>query len=195
VSIDIAPEIVGVGHGAPKSGAGARVAAFVAGLLVLLCGAVISLGVVVLAPVGMAIVGYVQRRRGHPLTRGGHWIAASASITLALLMAGGAFVAATPPGAIRSVMNAADSASAVAAKEPPPAWLEKLGPGFSQSNARMTSTSGVAALIGAVIGIGFALGLVSALYGSFGWGAGMLLGLAVTGRWPGTVGAASDEPG
>ncbi|MFL5617985.1 MAG: hypothetical protein ACJ79A_06255 [Gemmatimonadaceae bacterium] len=185
------PETPALADGAQPAGSFTRVAAFVAGAVVLLCGVVVSFGGVVLAPIGMAVVAYVQQRRGHPLTRGGHWIAACSSMAIAILIVGGALLSATPKGTVANVMHAADSSSAVAAKQPPPAWLERIAPGYRLQQARMEPSSRLIAVLAAIFGIGFAVTVFATLYGSLGWGAGMLLGLAVQGRWPG---AAASSP-
>jgi hypothetical protein len=39
-----------------------------------------------------------------------------------------------------------------------------------------------------IIGIGIAVAFLAALLGTLSWGAGMLLGLAFLGRWPGAKG-------
>jgi hypothetical protein len=180
--------------GGPRiTGMLARLAAFVGGAVLLLGGVVVSLGGVVVAPIGMAVAAYVQRRRGHPLTRGGHWIAAFASMAIAILIAAGALLSLTPKGTVANVMHAADSSSAVAAKQPPPAWLERLAPGYRVQQVTMEPSSRLIAVVAAIFGIGFAVTTFATLYGTLGWGAGMLLGLAVQGRWPGESQTA-DEP-
>lgn len=170
-----------------------RAAALVAGVVVLLGGLIVSLGGVILAPIGMAVAGHVQRRRGRPLTRGGYWIAACSSMALAVALAGGALLSTAPKGTVASVMHAADSSSAAAAKEPPPAWLDRLAPGYRVQQARMEPSSRVVAVLTAIFGVGFALTFFSTLYGSVGWGAGMLLGLAFRGSWPGVRGESADD--
>ena len=107
----------------------ARVAAFVAGVVILGGGVVISAGGVLFAPITMAAAAYVKRRRGDPLTRLGHWIAACSAMAIVIFVAAGALLSATPKGTVANVMRAVDSSSAVAAKQPPPAWLERLAPG------------------------------------------------------------------
>jgi hypothetical protein len=172
----------------------ARVAAFVAGVALLSGGIVVSLGGVVLAPIGMAIAARVQRRRGHPLTRGGHWIAACSAMALVVVLAAGALLSAAPKGTVANVMHAADSSSAVAAKAPPPAWLDRLTPGYRVQQTRMEPSSRVFAVLAAIFGIGFALTFFATLYGSLGWCAGMLLGLAFRGSWPGVPAGLTDDP-
>jgi hypothetical protein len=170
----------------------ARLAAFVAGAVLLVGGVVVSLGGILLAPIGMAVAAYVQRRRGHSLTRGGHWIAACSSMAIAILIAAGALLSMTPKGTVANVVHAADSSSAVAAKQPPPAWLERIAPGYRVQQARMEPSSRLIAVLSAIFGIGFAVTFFATVYGSLGWGAGMLLGLAAQGRWPGAS-PSSDE--
>jgi hypothetical protein len=177
-----------------------RLAAFVGGAVLLLGGVVVSLGAVLLAPVGMAAAAYVQRRRGHPLTRGGHWIAAFASMAITILIAAGVLLSLTPKGTVANVMHAADSTSAVAAKQPPPAWLERLAPGYRVQQVRMEPSSRLIAVLTAIFGVGFTVTAFATVYATLGWGAGMLLGLAVQGRWPGASAGArlvhdADEPG
>ena len=89
--------------------------------------------------------------------------------------------------------DAADSSSAVAAKEPPPAWLDRLAPGYRVQQARMAPSSRAFAVATAIFGVGFALTFFATLYGTLGWGAGMLLGLAIRGSWPGVRGEIADD--
>jgi hypothetical protein len=176
------PDDVG---GPPSEALLPRLAAFVGGVVLLLGGVVVSLGAVVLAPVGMAVAAYVLRRRGQPLTVGGYWIAAFASMAITILVAAGVLLSLTPKGTVANVMHAADSTSAVAAKQPPPAWLERFAPGYRVQQARMEPSSRLIAILTGIFGVGFAVTAFATLYGTLGWGAGMLLGLAVQGRWPG----------
>lgn len=168
-----------------RAGPLARLAALVAGVVVLGCGVLVSLGGVVIAPAGMAVAAYVQRRRGDPLTRAGHWIAACSSMAIVILIAAGALLSMAPKGTVASVMHAADSSSAVAARQPPPAWLERMAPGYRIQQERMEPSSRLVGALTAIFGIGFAVTFFATMYGSLGWGAGMLLGLAAHGRWPG----------
>jgi len=163
----------------------ARLGALVAGVVVLGCGVVVSAGGVALALVGMAVVAYVQRRRGDRLTRTGHWVTACATMAIVTLLVAAALLGMAPKGTVANVMHAADSSSAVAARQPPPAWLERFSPGYRAQQARMEPSSRLIAVLSAIFGIGFALSFFATIYGSLGWGAGMLLGLAAHGRWPG----------
>jgi tetratricopeptide (TPR) repeat protein len=186
MTLTLEPEEASVADTPQRMGSLARLAAFVAGAVVLLCGIAVSLGGVVLAQIGMAVAAHVQRRRGHPLTRGGYWIAAFASMAIVILLATGVLLSSAPKGTVASVMRAADSSSAVAAKQPPPAWLERLSPGYRAQQARLEPSSRLFAVLTAIFGIGFAVTMFATLYGTLGWAAGMLFGLAAQGRWPGS---------
>lgn len=192
MTLAVEPEGASVADIPQRAGSLTRVAAFVAGAIVLLGGIVVSLGGVVLALIGMAAAAYVQRRRAHPLTIGGHWIAAFSSMAIVILLATGALLSIAPKGTVANVMHAADSSSAVAAKQPPPAWLERLAPGYRVQQARMEPSSRLFAVLTAIFGIGFAVTTFATVYGTLGWGAGMLFGLAVQGRWPGASQAPDD---
>ena len=184
----IEPELVEPdAHVEPKSGPVLRIVAFVVGSLLLLCGLVISLGTLAGALIGMGVANNVWRRRPQPLTRGGYWIVAGASMAVVLLAATGAVLAMAPTGSVRGVMHAADSASVAAGKQEPPELLKRLGPMYSRRYEPTAGTSRLLGIVGAVWGLGFMVGSLALLYGSLGWGAAMLLALGVTGRWPGAA--------
>lgn len=168
-----------------------RLAALAAGLLLLAVGAFISLGAVLLAPVGMLIASRVQRARGRVLTRSQGWVVGAATVMLALLVAGGLVAAAVPRDAWRRVGEVADSASVAAAKEPPPAWLERIAPGATQQAAQAPPMSPTLERALMVWSIAFAVGLLGATFGTVGWAGGMLVGYGAAGRWPGSSHAAS----
>jgi hypothetical protein len=182
-----AAHIAPVVYAEPASGALVRLAAFIGGAVLLLCGLVVSLGTMLGALIGMGVVNNVWRRRGRSMTRGGYWFAAGASMTVVLLAAGSALFAVAPAGSLRGVMHAADSASVAAGKEEPPELLRRLGPMYDRRYEPSAGTSRLLAIVGAVWGLGFMVGSLAALYASVGWGAAMLLALAVTGRWPGAA--------
>jgi hypothetical protein len=186
-------DVVATAADTTKSGPLVRAAALVAGVVVLMGGVIVSLGGVVLAPIGMAVADHVQRRRGRPLTPGGYWIVACSSMPLAVAVAAGALLSTAPKGTVANVMHAADSSSAAAAKQPPPAWLDRLAPGYRVQQARMEPSSRVVAVLTTIFGVGFALTFFSTLYGSVGWGVGMLLGLAFRGSWPGVREESADD--
>jgi hypothetical protein len=176
----------------PKSGAGARALAAVGGLVVLSGAVLVSLGTVALALIVMAVVGGMQRRRGRALTRSGHWVAACATMAVVVLALFGIGFAAMPRGSMDAARKSMDSSSAVAAKQPPPAWVQKLYPQYSQAAAN-TKPSPVMVWVSLIIGVGIAVTFFATLYGTLSWGAGMLLGLALVGRWPGVRGESFED--
>jgi hypothetical protein len=179
---------------AALSGAAIRVAACIGGLLLLFGGAVFSLGSVLFAPVGMGATAWVQRRRGHRMTRAGSWLAAVASVAIVLAVAGGVLTLVIPTETWRQARLAADSASAASAKEPPPAWLERMAPGATQRAAQSAPMSPRVETAAMLLGGSIAVGLFAALFGSLGWVAGMLFGLAFSGHWPGSAAVLEADP-
>lgn len=161
----------------------ARLAAILAGLVVLAAGAVVSLGAALLAPVGMLIAAVVLRRRGRVLGRAASWFVAAGSVAVVLLAFAGFVATRVPSGTWRQLRRAQDSATAAAAKQPPPAWIERIAPQAAPaSRAKPPAAVQTAAM--AWVG-GFATVFLASIYGSIGWGAGMLLGFGAAGRWPG----------
>ena len=172
---------------APKAGTVARVVAFVAAFCILVVGALFSLGAVLLVPAGMALAGYVWRRRGRVLPAAGQWLAACCSATFLLLVVAGLVAALMPASTWKHVRQAADSASTASAHEPPPAWIERMYPGMSKRAAEAPAPSPSAQTAMMAFGAAFALIFFAAFFGTIGWGGGMLLGLAIKGWWPGTT--------
>ena len=111
-------------------------------------------------------------------------MAASVAVAIALVLEAGALVMRLPDGSVAKIITTSDSASAVAEKQPPPAWLERVAPGAAEQNRAMTPRRG-SALATALKWWGTAAGLllIGALYGSIGWAGAMLWGLDVRGVW------------
>ena len=173
----------------PKAGVIARIIAFVAALCVLIVGGVLSIGAVLLAPAVMAISGHVWRRRGRVLSAGGRWVAATCSAAIVLLLLAGLGAAMVPAGTWQQVKQATDSAQVASAHRPPPAWVERIYPGMSRRAAQAPPPSPSVMTTMMAFGAAFALIFFSAFFGTIGWGGGMLLGLAINGRWPGAPAA------
>jgi hypothetical protein len=176
----------------PKSGALVRLAAAVGGLVVLVCAGLVTVGAVVIVLIAMAVVGGVQRKNGRALTRTGHWVTACSTIALLILLFVGTVFAVMPHGTMGNAKHAMDSTNAVAAKQQPPAWMRRLYPQYSQA-ATSSKPSQAMVWISMIIGGGFTVSIFSALLGTLSWGAGMLLGLAVVGRWPGVRGESLED--
>lgn len=173
----------------PQASTGARVAAALGALIVLLGGAAFSFGGVFFVPLVMLIAAAIWRRRGRVLPMVGHWLAAL--IGAALMMA--AFAALTaafvPQGSFSGFQRTMDSATTAAA-----AARASRGTAADSAAARAAlratrSPRGMAVAL--AYGFGFAAIFLVLLFGTIGWIGGMLLGYAVKGRWPGTVPIAS----
>lgn len=173
-------------HVEPVAGAGPRAAAFAAAVVLLLAGALISLGAVLLVPPATWIASRVAGR-ARPLGFGARWIVALA--TMLVVLGGVAVISymagAVPPGTITRMQQAADSSARASHKQPAPKWLERIAPGASQRAAqRPMLPSGVMQGV-AVWALGISTLLMACLYATFGWGGGLLLRYGVRGRWPG----------
>lgn len=161
-----------------------RVIACVAGLVLLIGAAFVTLGMALSAPLGILVAHLYQRRRGQRLGAFSSWISAISGVLVALAVAAGVLESRLPPGTWDRVRHAADSASAQAAKEPPPAWLDRLAPGAA-SRYPMSAPPGSRAfntmtiIWGTVLGVGF----LGSFIGTLGWGGTMLLVYSASGRW------------
>src|SRR4051794_10395687 len=177
---------------AQKSSALVRLAAGIGGLAVLACSALISLGTVVIVLIGVAVIASVLRKRGRALTRSGHWVAACATMAVVLLALGGALFSFAPGVGFETMKQSMDSSSAASAKQQPPAWVQRLYPQYKQPAAN-AKPSPAMVWISLLIGGGILVSFFAALLGTLSWSAGMLLGLAFLGRWPGAKGASLEE--
>ncbi|HTE47481.1 MAG TPA: hypothetical protein VK636_19725 [Gemmatimonadaceae bacterium] len=161
-----------------------RAAALVAGLVVLLAGAIISVGLVLLAPLGVWVVHRFQRARGGSLDGWGSWMSAASAVTVGLLVIGGVVTTRLPAGSWSQIRQAADSASEEAAKQPPPAWLSRVVPGsasrYSTPDAKRPTVFNGIILIW---GIGIAAGMIGSIIGTVGWIGTMLLVFYASGHW------------
>ena len=166
----------------------AQILAFLCGLFLLLVGSVMSLGMVLVGAAGMGIATLAQHQRRRPLTRFGGWLAALISVGVVCAVIAFVVSLEVPPNTWSQMKVAMDSASAASAKQPPPAWVERMYPGASQrASARRQVFSGKAQSAFLAATFGFMAFFVVGIYGSFGWAVGMLLGYGVRGRWPGTA--------
>lgn len=168
----------------PQAGTGARVGAALGALIVLLGGAIFSLGVVFFAPLGMLIGAAIWRKRGRVLSMVGHWLAALIGAA-AIVGAFAAFTAAVvPQGSWDQFKHTMDSANAVAVARTGRAT--PLDSAASRAARKATSSPrGLAVMM--AYGFGFAGILMILFFGTVGWIGGMLLGFAIKGRWPGSV--------
>jgi predicted PurR-regulated permease PerM len=185
IPLDPNPPTATVPAELPTASVLGRVFAFLAGLLLLLITSFISLGMVLVGAAGMGVATFAQRQRHRRISRLGGWLAAVISVAAAVAIV--AFVVAerVPPNTWHQMKVAMDSANAASAKQPPPAWIDRMYPGMSQRMAqqpRMSSSSQSAFMMA---GFGMAATFLVALWGTLGWAAGMLLGFGAVGRWPG----------
>ena len=158
-----------------------RITALVAGLAILGGAARVTLGIVLCAPLGIWVIRRFQRSRGRPFGAWASWISAISAVAIALLAIGGLVASQLPAGTWRHMRQAADSVSAQSAKQPPPAWLDRLAPGAAaRASTTRSPEFGVATMI---LGFWFLAGFLGLVIGTIGWAGSMLLVFSASGRW------------
>ncbi len=162
----------------------ARFGAFVGGIAVLYWAMKATFGLVFFAPVGIWAVSRIHRSRGRRVDGFGSFASAVGSVMIVLSLIGVVVASIAPTGSMDAARRRADSTAAVAAKQPPPAWLDRLSPGLAERAAAQRSSSGApinasTMVIGAVVLIGF----VGSFVGTIGWIGAALLVFSVKGRW------------
>jgi hypothetical protein len=178
----------------PAAGAVPRVGAFLVALCLLIGGAVFSLGTVLFAPLGMAIATRLWRPRGRALQMVGHWLAAVSTVMALLVILAAVGASLVPKSALLGFKRTMDSAT-VASQQP-----QAVGRGIARATPSDTAkatgrvpraTSLTLTTITMSFGAAFVVIVFGAIFGSVGWAAGMLLGFAGKGRWPGAVSSAA----
>jgi hypothetical protein len=167
---------------------GGRVFAFLAGLALLVIGALMSVGIVLVGVAGMGIATFAQRQRRARLSRWGGWIASTVSVAAVCAIIAFVIAQTIPANTWAQVKVAMDSASVQSSKQPPPAWIERMYPGMSERSAARRATfspSTQSALM--MAGFGMIGTFFVGMFGTLGWAAGMLLGFGARGRWPGAA--------
>ena len=161
-----------------SAGAISRVAAGLAGCVLLLVGATFTFGVAVGALLGVVLVWWIQRQRGRRLTRLGAWIVATSTAAVLIMIGAALLFAMLPEGALAEAMAAARTA------EPPPQpdWLERLAPADTATDRIVTSRP-VTVYFG-LLGASIAVLIMGSIAGTLGWAASLLVGFAVRGYWP-----------
>lgn len=169
-----------------------RFAAFLAGLAILIGAVRATFGVALVAPLGVWVVHRFQRSRGRPFGAWPSWISAVSAVLIALVFVAGVVVSRLPAGTWGHIRQTADSASVEAAKQPPPAWLDRLAPGAAARSMPRSSPRDFNTLT-MILGGGFVLGFLGNVIGTIGWVGTMLLVFSVSGRWLRASAAAAIE--
>jgi hypothetical protein len=146
----------------PQAGTGARIAAALGAVIVLLGG-------------------------GRVLSMVGHWLAALIGVAIVIAAFGAITAAFVPKDSFDQIKRSLDSATTAAAVQSGRATAADSA--ALRAARRATSSRGMAVML--AYGFGFVGILMIAFFGTIGWIGGMLLGYAIKGRWPGTVPIAS----
>lgn len=164
-----------------------RVFAFLFGIALLLFGSIISFGIVIVGAAGMGIVTFAQRQRRRRLSRLGGWLASIVSVAAVCAIIAFIIVEMVPSNTWSQMKTTMDSASVASAKQPPPAWIERMYPGVSQRAAKQSTFSSSTQSTLMLASFGFAATMMVGFYGTLGWAVGMMLGFGARGRWPGAT--------
>jgi hypothetical protein len=163
-----------------------RVVAFIFGIAILFEAAKVTFGLALFAPVGVFAAGRFQRSRGHRADIGVSWLGAVGAVAAVLVCIIAIVASMAPAGTMERVRRAADSTSANAPKQPPPAWMERIAPGTAARVAAQRAGSSppinaFTLIFGGIIAVGFG----GSFIGSAGWAGTMLVIFAIRGRWLG----------
>jgi hypothetical protein len=167
----------------PPANVGARVAAALGALILLLGGAVFSFGAILLAPLGMPIAAAIWRQRRKTLPVVGHWLASLCGAAIVILGFSAVTAAMIPSDAWKNAQKMADSVSRTATQPAARTPAESAG----RVAARRAMSSPKAVRVGMAYGLGFAAIFMILTFGTIGWIGGMLAGFAALGHWPGVV--------
>jgi hypothetical protein len=166
-----------------RASVASRIGAIVLALLVLLVGALLSFGTVLVAAAVLGIAYRVRLRRGRAFGNFASWGAATGTMLLILIVGAAIFVPKIPPGTWSSVTAAADSASK-ANEKAPPQWIQRISPAAAQQATRPPSYSPGMQHAFMIWGLIIAGGMLAGFYGSLAWLGAQLFGLGIVGRWP-----------
>lgn len=185
--IDSAGQDPGVGMPElpPAAPAGLRILAAIGAAGVLLVGAVISFGGVLLAPIAIWIAAHIAKRRGARLTKWPAWVVGAGVICVVALAVSGTVWMNTSGDTVAQLHHNMDSLSAVQRPPPHPAWMDRLSPPGSSQRADQMALHTPPAVMSGMLFIGGILTaeFYSLIVGTLGWGGALLLHYAVRSRW------------
>ena len=170
-----------------STSAAARAFFFLAGLVALAVGTIITLGAALAGAISIGIAAWILRRKNRRITRRGAWLASvSGTIAILALFFGVAVLLAPsvpPPTAAERAEQRARATEAM------PDWLKAMNPNAQRQTQAADSMAAAlldnkavmvwAGMMGTVI----AAALIGTIAGSFAWGGVMLLDRSFSGKW------------
>jgi hypothetical protein len=160
-----------------------RIVAAVVGAATLGIAGIITAGIALAAPVGMAAARVMMRRQHKPSTLRSSWLGAVSAVAIVFLLFFGGVLVRAPAGTFAKVQRSADSAAAMRS-EHPPAWLQRVAPGNVPAAPQLgRQTTHALALLGGVAGGIIGCIVLGAVIGTIGWAASLPLAFAINGRW------------
>lgn len=174
-----------------------RVSLFLAGVIAIAIGAVITIGAGLAGAMAIGVAALVLKRKGHRVTRRGAWLASVAATIGVLAIAFGILVlgsgdSATPTAAERAEQRARQ-------KEMTPEWVKVISPNAQRQTEAADSIATAlldnkaVRLWAGLMGTAIAAGLMGTISGSFVWGGVMLMNRSFSGDWLPSTGTAAAE--
>jgi hypothetical protein len=174
-------------EGRPPASVVSRVLFFLAGLVALAVGTIITLGAALAGAVSIGIVAMILRRKKRRITRRGAWLASVGGTIVALALFFGISVLRAP--SVKPPTAAERAEQRQRATEAMPDWLKAMNPNAQKQSQAADSMAAAlldnkavmvwAGLMATVI----AAGLMGTIAGSFAWGGVMLLSRSFSGDW------------
>ena len=165
----------------------ARVGFFIAGLIALAIGTIISVGAALVGAIAIGIVAWARRRKERRITRRAAWFASVvATVGVVALFFGWAVLTsdeAKPPTPAQRAEQRAR------AREAMPDWLKTVSPNAERQSEAADSIAtklleNRAVMVWAgLMATTIAAGLIGTIAGSFAWGGVMLLNRSFSGDW------------
>jgi hypothetical protein len=153
------------------------------GVLILVGGALFTLGTTLAAPVGIFVAGRLARRKGQPLSPVASWVGASTASSVAFVIVVGIGLMLLPPGTLREIRSASAATQAEAPPRPPE-WVTRMFPQAAQRPDPVTErvmNSRIVTLYFGLVGAGVACLIWGTIAGSVGWLGVQLLVFAIRG--------------
>lgn len=180
-------DVLDVTEDAKVAGAGARLLAAIGGIALFVGATVISVGFVLLAPLGIWLANLVMKSRGRRLNIWSAWFAGSGTIGVVLLLLIGAALYTTGTNPIANIQRTMDSTSAEQRAKNRPAWLDRMSPPGTRERsdamekrlAKSPAAFTGMMVFGGIVGVEF----LAVFVGTLGWAAMLLLYFASRGRW------------
>jgi hypothetical protein len=157
-----------------------RFAALIGGVGILTVGAIVTLGMMLFAPLGFWAVYRWQRSRHRPFDAWGGWVGSVSGVIGVLLVVAGVASSRVSSNTWAQMRKTADSASAESEQKPLPGWVTSIQPSANRYRFRQPPVINHAMMMW---GFAMFIGMFGGFLGTIGWCGASLLVFYRTGRW------------